>query len=267
LSDSSRSGNLTAMPAPVADPARVADTVQLPHGPTPVVWRRSARARRVSLRIDPRASAVIVTLPARSARSAGLRLLRENAGWVSTKLAALPPALAFADGACVPIGGAPHRIRHVAGARGGAWLESGEILVAGDPVFLPRRVRDLLQAEARRQLGALVRDVAAATGLKPTRLAIRDTSSRWGSCTADGTVMFSWRLVLAPRAVQHYVVVHELAHLRHMNHGPQFWALVASLAPEMRSCMAWLKAHGAGLMRAGSPPGQPAADEASAALE
>ena len=233
--------------------APIAETVHLPHGPTPVLWRRSARARRVSLRIDPRASAVIVTLPARAGRSQGLRLLQDNAGWVGTKLAALPPALVFAEGARIPIGSDVYSVRHVAGGRGGAWLDGAEILVAGDPAFLPRRVRDLLQAEAKRRLGALVREVAEPTGLKPARLAIRDTSSRWGSCTADGTVMFSWRLVLAPPSVQHYVVVHELAHLRHMNHGPHFWALVTALAPEMRGCIAWLKANGAGLMRAGSP--------------
>lgn len=228
-----------------------AETVQLPHGPTAVVWRRSTRARRVSLRIDPRATAVVVTLPPRAARAAGLRLLTDNAGWVGSKLAALPPALVFADGATVPVGGDLHHVRHVPAGKGGAWFEDGAIHVAGNPAFLPRRVSDLLRAEARRRLAALVAAVSGQTGLRPAKLAIRDTRSRWGSCTADGTVMFNWRLVMAPPAVQHYVVVHELAHLRHMNHGPQFWALVADGAPSMATSIAWLKRHGAGLMRAG----------------
>ena len=232
----------------------VAETLDLPHGPTRIVWRRSARARRVSLRIDPRATAVIVTLPTRAARSAGLRLLTDNAGWVGTKLAALPPPLLFHDGAAIPLGGAPHRIRHVPDGRGGAWLQGGEIHVSGNPAFLARRVVDLLRAEARRALAALSRDVAAQTGLHPAKLAIRDTRSRWGSCTADGTVMFNWRLVMAPADVQHYVVVHELAHLRHMNHGPAFWALVGQHAPQMPAAIAWLKRHGTGLMRAGAAP-------------
>ncbi len=231
----------------------VAETLDLPHGPTRIVWRRSARARRVSLRIDPRATAVIVTLPTRAARSAGLRLLTDNAGWVGTKLSALPPPLPFQDGAAVPLAGEPHRIRHVPEGRGGAWLEGGEIHVAGNPAFLARRVADLLRAEGGRRLAVLVRDVALQTGLRPAKLAIRDTRSRWGSCTADGTVMFNWRLVLAPADVQHYVVVHELAHLRHMNHGPAFWALVALHAPQMPVAIAWLKCHGVALMRAGTP--------------
>ena len=230
----------------------VAETVDLPHGPTPVLWRRSARARRVSLRIDPRAAAVIVTLPTRAARAAGLRLLTDNAGWVGSKLAALPPPLAFADGATIPVGGEPHCIRHVPEGRGGAWLAGAEIHVAGSPAFLPRRVTDLLRDEARRRLGALVRDVSAHTGLRPASLAIRDTRTRWGSCTAGGTIMFNWRLVMAPASVQHYVVVHELAHLRHMNHGPHFWSLVRSGAPDTDAAIAWLRHHGSTLMRAGN---------------
>ena len=235
----------------------VAETVELPHGPTPVVWRRSTRARRVSLRIDPRAATVVVTLPAKAARSAGLRLLTDNAGWVGSKLAALPPAMAFADGAAIPVGGELHRIRHRPDSHGGAWMEGGEIHVAGNPTFLARRVTDLLRAEARRRLAALVTDVADQTGLRPAKLAIRDTRSRWGSCTADGTVMFNWRLVMAPPSVQHYVVVHELAHLRHMNHGPQFWGLVASGARDMATSIAWLKRNGSALMRAGTPGAPP----------
>jgi predicted metal-dependent hydrolase len=229
----------------------VSETVELPHGPTPVLWRRSARARRVSLRIDPRASAVVVTLPARAARSAGLRLLTDHSDWVGSKLAALPPPLGFADGAAIPVCGYIHMVRHVPHGRGGAWIEAGEIHVAGDAAFMSRRVTDLLRAEARRSLSALVGLVSAQTGLRPSKLAIRDTKSRWGSCTADGTVMFNWRLVMAPESVQHYVVVHELAHLRHMNHGSAFWALVETHAPDMQAAIAWLKRNGVGLMRAG----------------
>ena len=190
--------------------------------------------------------------PGRRARP-GLRLLTDHATWVGTKLAALPPALAFVHGASIPIAGQPHRIRHRPGAIGGAWIEGREIHVSGDAAFLARRVTDLLRAEAGRRLGALAETVCAETKLRPGRIAIRDTRSRWGSCSPDGTVMFNWRLVMAPVAVQHYVVVHELAHLRHMNHGPQFWRLVEAHTPELAACMAWLKRHGAGLMRAGHP--------------
>lgn len=227
------------------------ETLALPQGPTRVQWRRSARARRVSLRIDAQGGGVIVTLPPRAARAAGMALLMDHAGWVAERLARLPGPLEIADGACVMLGGQPHRVRHVPGGRGGAWLEAGEIRVAGDVEFLPRRVRDLLRGEAARRLGALAAERAAATGLRPRRVVVKDTRTRWGSCTADGTLMFCWRLVMAPPEVQHYVVAHEVAHLRHMNHRAEFWALVEALTPHRRAAMRWLAAEGAGLLRVG----------------
>jgi len=227
------------------------EILSLPLGPAKVEWRRSARARRISLRIDPRGGAVVVTLPLRAGRRAGMALLMDHADWVVQRLAALPGAVAFADGAMVPLDGSPHRIRHVALARGGAWLADGEILVAGEPEFLPRRVADFLRAEARRRLSALVGAKAAEAGLKPKRVTVKDTRSRWGSCSADGTLSFSWRLVMAPPFVQDYVAAHELAHLRHMNHGPRFWALVGQLTRHKAAAIAWLTGQGAGLLRVG----------------
>ncbi len=227
------------------------ETVALPGGSARVEWRRSLRARRVSLRIDPRDGAVVVTLPPRAGRRAGMALLRAHAGWVSDRLAALPMAIVFADGASVPIGGTDHRICHVTDARGGAWLADGVLCVTGRPEFLSRRVSDFLRAEARRRLSVLVAKKTALAGLTASRLSIKDTKTRWGSCTADGALSFSWRLLMAPDFVQDYVAAHEVAHLRHMNHGPQFWSLVDALTPHARQAIPWLNAEGASLLRIG----------------
>ncbi len=231
--------------------ATVVETFELAQGPTQVQWRRSARARRISLRIDPRNSYVIVTLPMRAGRAAGMTLLANHAAWVADRLAALPRPISFADGASVPIAGVPHRIRHMPGERGGAWLAGGEICVAGEAAFLPRRVADLLRREARQRLGALAAAKAEMARVRPSRVTVKDTSSRWGSCAPDGTVMFSWRLVMAPVFVQDYVAAHEVAHLRHMNHGKRFWALVSELTPHADAGIAWLRREGAGLLRMG----------------
>jgi predicted metal-dependent hydrolase len=91
----------------------------------------------------------------------------------------------------------------------------------------------------------------AQAGVSARRVTVKDTRSRWGSCAPDGTVMFCWRLVMAPDLVQDYVVAHEVAHLRHMNHGPRFWALVAELTEHRERAVAWLGLYGAGLLRAG----------------
>jgi len=227
------------------------ETVTLPGGSARVEWRRSLRAHRVSLRIDPRCGAVVVTLPPRAGRRAGLALLTTHAAWVSDRLAALPAAVAFVDGASVPIGGVCHRIQHEPDAKAGVWLADGVLHVSGEVEFLARRVGDFLRAEARRRLSAMVAQKAAQAGLTVRRLTIKDTRTRWGSCTADGALAFSWRLLMAPDFVQDYVAAHEVAHLRHMNHGPRFWALVNQLTPYTREAIPWLHNEGATLLRVG----------------
>ncbi len=229
----------------------LSEMLALPFGMTRVEWRRSSRARRVSLRIDPMGGGVVVTLPARASRKTGMALLMTHADWVANRLAALPDAVTFTDGAMVPICGVPNRIRHMPSARGGAFLLDQELHVTGRAEFLPRRVGDFLRQEARRRLGALVATKATLIGITPRRLAIKDTTSRWGSCAPDRSLSLSWRLVMAPPFVQDYVVAHEVAHLRHMNHGRLFWALVDELTPHTRAAIPWLRAEGARLLRIG----------------
>jgi len=227
------------------------ETLTLPRGSARVEWRRSARARRVSLRIDPRGGSVVVTLPPRAGRNAGMALLMSHADWVSDRLAALPEHVVFADGAMVPICGVPHRIRHVPQHRGAAWILDGELFVTGAPEFLRRRVMDFLRAEAGRRLSALVAQKAAMLQHQPRRLVVKDTQSRWGSCAPDGSLAFSWRLVMAPEFVQDYVAAHEVTHLKHMNHGKRFWAQVDLLTPHTAAAIPWLRREGARLLRIG----------------
>lgn len=231
--------------------AMLPDMIELPQGPAPIVWRRSARARRISLRIDPKAGGIIVTLPTRAAIADARKLLLSHQGWVADRLGRLPRPVVLQDGATVPIGGRDHVIRHQPGARGAAWIEADTLHVSGRPEFLARRVTDFLRAEAKRRLARLAVQKAAAAGLTAKRVVVKDTSSRWGSCAADGTLMFCWRLVMAPPEVQDYVVGHEVAHLRHMDHSRAFWALAAQLTPHKRAAEHWLATHGAGLMRVG----------------
>ncbi|MGH7085639.1 MAG: M48 family metallopeptidase [Acetobacteraceae bacterium] len=227
------------------------ETLRLAGGDARVLWRHNKRARRVSLRIEPKAGLVVVTLPPRAGRRAGLALLTEHAGWVAARLAALPGVVPFAAGARIPLAGVDHLIRHLPEGRGGAWLEPGAICVSGKAEFLARRVRDLLCLEAARRLSALAGEKAEWLGLKPRRVRIRDTRSRWGSCGADGSLAFSWRLVMAPAFVQDYVAAHEVAHLRHMNHGQHFWALVRTLSPHTDAAIGWLHTQGTRLVRIG----------------
>jgi predicted metal-dependent hydrolase len=227
------------------------EMLALPSGFARVEWRRNSRARRVSLRIDPSGGSVVVTLPTRATRKAGMALLMGHADWVSDRLAALPEAIPFIDGAMVPICGVPHRIRHAPAARGGAFLLDQELHVTGAPEFLARRVRDFLRREALHRLSALTMAKSGLIGVTPKRVSVKDTTSRWGSCAPDKALALSWRLLMAPAFVQDYVVAHEVAHLRHMNHGPKFWSLVDQLTPHTKIAIPWLRAEGARLLRIG----------------
>ena len=217
----------------------------------PVRWCRSARARRVSLRIDARAGEVVVTLPMRAARRAGMALLTTHAAWVMQRLSALSPAVELSAGAEVPIGGRPHLVRHDPAARGGAFLEGETIVVTGQQEFLARRVKDFLRAEAKRRITILAEGHAATLGVRVRAVRLKDTQSRWGSCAPDGTLAFSWRLVMSPDWVLDYVVAHEVAHLRELNHSPRFWAHVEALTRHREAAQDWLRDNGPGLLRVG----------------
>ncbi len=222
----------------------------LPARPVPVRWRRTARARRVSLRVDPVAGEAVLTLPARAARARGLELLEQHAAWVLRQVERLAPPLAFAPGAEVPLGGEPHVIRHDPALRLSR-IEAGALVVGGDAQGVARRVERLLRAEALRRIAARVAEHAQALGVRPAAVRLKDTRTRWGSCAPDRTLAFTWRLVMAPAWVLDYVVAHELAHLREMNHSDRFWALCESRTPHRAAATAWLKRHGPGLLRAG----------------
>jgi predicted metal-dependent hydrolase len=119
--------------------------------------------------------------------------------------------------------------------------------VSGLPEHLPRRLAAFLKKEAQKDLEPLVTRHADRIGRPVKSLTLKDTRSRWGSCSFDGRLSFSWRIVMAPPLVIDYLAAHEVAHLKEMNHGPGFWALCRSLCPETEAAKAWLKCHGSAL--------------------
>jgi hypothetical protein len=217
----------------------------------PLVVSRNSRARRITLRLDGLSGDVRLVLPKRTALREGLDFAAQKADWLLAQLDALPARVPFADGAVIPLLGQDHVIRHVAGARRGVWRSDGEIFVSGFAEHVPRRVADFLKTEARAAIGPRARAKAEAIDRRVTRLTIRHMTSRWGSCGSDGALCFCWRLVLAPEPVFDYVIAHEVAHLRYMNHGPRFWKLVARLTPELDGARRWLKKNGDSLLAYG----------------
>jgi hypothetical protein len=218
----------------------------------PVAIRVSPRARRLLLRMDASARRFDLVLPQGLPPETALRFLDAQRGWIAARLDALPSAVPFAEGAVVPVIGVPHRIRREDDpAAPMVAIVDGEIRVRGGPEPVARRVRDHLARLAARELACRARRHAAAIGMKVTRITVRDTKSRWGSCSAAGSLSFSWRLIMAPEPVLDYVVAHEVAHLVEMNHGPRFWKLVRALVADPDAQRAWLKRHRAELLSYG----------------
>ena len=217
----------------------------------PLAIRVSLRARRVGLRIDAARRRVELVLPRGVPAELGLAFLRDKRRWIVARLEALPRPVPFIEGAVVPVLGAPHRIRRWFAAAPPVTIADGEIRVRGDPAHLARRVRDHLGVLAHDELARRARPLAAQIGHKIARISVRDTRSRWGSCSSGGNLSFSWRLIFAPEAVVAYVVAHEVAHLAEMNHGPAFWRLVERLSPGNAASRAWLDRHRARLLSYG----------------
>ena len=227
--------------------------IKLCAGEIPVRVRVSPRARRLALRIDAQAEAVELVLPRRTSAQRAMAFIEENRGWLDKRITALPPRTVLADGETVPILDRPYRISRVDQARDRqhVWIEGGAIHVAAPPDQLGRRLIDFLKESARAEFHSRAAALAARIGREVGRITVRDTTTRWGSCSADGKLAFSWRLIMAPDAVLEYVVAHEVAHLCEMNHGPRFWKLVERLAPGVDRQRHWLNRHRARLLRIG----------------
>lgn len=225
----------------------------------PIEVRRHPAARRLTLRVSKTKRAVIVTVPEACRMEDAGRFLKSNLDWVRDRLGRVPAPVPFADGARIPLRGAAHRVVFEGPVRGKpvVWMEPGTrglptLNVAGRVEYAPRRLRDWLVEQARADLDACVSLHARRLGTKARSITLRDQTSRWGSCTADGLLSFSWRLILAPSHVLDYVAAHEVAHLLEMNHGPRFWKHVGRCMPRLEEAKRWLRNHGPDLHRYGA---------------
>jgi predicted metal-dependent hydrolase len=212
-----------------------------------VMVRRSRRARRLILRVGPRDELAELVLPRRVTLAEGREFVESRTKWLKARLEERPYRVPFVDGATLPLLGVPCRLRRLADERGRVRRQGDEIVVPGGAPDMARRLEAWLKREARREIVARAQAAAARLGVTVGRVQLRDPSSQWASCSARGTLSFSWRLILAPEEVLDYVVAHEVAHLEEMNHSGKFWRLVKRLCPHSEDSRAWLREHGAGL--------------------
>lgn len=230
------------------DQAAINDTaVTLDDPEISVRLRVSARARRFTLRLEPSGEGAVLTLPPGVAIAQARMFLMRQSDWLARALARHPGRVVVGDGTRLPVAGDEVEIAVVDGPRRAPRLADGRLIVPGPgahdlPVgpriaaFLKARARDALVPAARRYAGMLGRQAVA--------VSLRDTRSRWGSCSARGRLSFSWRLAMAPPEVLDYVAGHEAAHLVEMSHATRYWEVVEQILPDYRRHRAWLKREG-----------------------
>ncbi len=214
----------------------------------PVVLRRNAQARRMTMRLAPDGSEVRITLPQWGRTAEALEFAKKRQGWLAGQLAAVPQAASLGADGLLPYRGDQLPICHNPAAPRRVRLNEGELHIGGPAEALQQRLRRWLEGEARRLLSEdLAFYCARATQTAP-RLMLSNAQRRWGSCARDGTIRINWRLIMAPDMVRRSVVAHEVAHLVHFDHSPAFHAMLGELFEhDIRAANRWLKREGRGL--------------------
>ena len=217
--------------------------------------RYSQRARKMSLKLDPHSATVILTIPNKGNPIRAIEFVQAHKSWILDKVSALPEPVAFTEGATVPLLGCEHTIKIIKHNKKRTIidLEDGVVLVQTNLNDPASRIKRWLKEYAREQLSVLAYEKTKilGSGHDIQSVSIRDTKSRWGSCSDDGKLSFSWRLIFAPISAFDYVVAHEVAHLVHMNHSKKFWSLCESLSSNYSEGRDWMDKHGNSLMRFG----------------
>ena len=210
--------------------------------PLDITLRRSARARRFSLRVSALDGRVTLSIPQRAREAEAMEFAHQHEDWLRAALARQGGVATIGFGTTLPIEG---RDVVLAPAAGRVVQRLGDsLLLPGAEAQVAVRAAAYLRALARDRLAEASDHYAGLLGRKVTRLTLRDTRSRWGSCSHTGALMYSWRLIMAPPSVLRYVAAHECAHLVEMNHSADFWAVVARLYPHWQKERAWLHANG-----------------------
>jgi predicted metal-dependent hydrolase len=217
--------------------------------PVEVHLKRSARARRFSLRVSRLDGKVTLSMPLRAREGEALAFLKGQEGWLRDTLQAMPGAARrpVGLGSVIPVEG--RDLLMSPGSGRGVRVEGDRLLIPGDPATAGPRVAAWLKVLARDRLARASTRYAGLLGRNYSALALRDTRSRWGSCSPDGRLMYSWRLIMAPPAVLSYVAAHEVAHLVELNHSPAYWAVVDRIYPGWQAQRAWLHDQGQSLHR------------------
>ncbi|WP_336944639.1 SprT family zinc-dependent metalloprotease [Asaia sp. BMEF1] len=217
----------------------------------PILWRRSARTRRLSLRIDPVLRQVIVTCPLSLSSKRAQDFVASHSAWIDEKLALLPARLRLVPEQQITLNDQAITLHHAPDQRRPALLEKGRLTIGGPLERFEARALVFMKHQSGVTLPAQLSLHAVTMGCTPTSIVCSNARTRWGSCARTGRIMLNWRLALMPKSVRDYVMIHELAHLTHFDHSRAFWHHVERFHPDRREAQNWLKDYGAGLLALG----------------
>ena len=240
----------------LSDPKGGDPVVDIEGEAVPVRIRRNPRAKRISMRADAIKREIRITMPTYAPTKAAMDFVQQKRNWIALRLHSAPPIAALKAGETVAFEGEPHLIvwsdtatRTVKLVEG---TEGRELHLGGPEDKVEARILRWLKTQARDIFADEIAHYCRKAGEQTPALSLGDPRSRWGSCSSRGTISLSWRLVMAPAHVRRSVIAHEVAHMRHMDHSPAFYAWLDELFEgDRKTADRWLKRHGAGLQRVG----------------
>lgn len=205
----------------------------------------SSRSRRLSLRIDKKDRMAVLTIPKYCSKKKAVSFVESHQDWVLNNLQKIPELKNFQNNDTISLFGQKYTIEHTE-IRGNTHLDKKNhiLYVSGGIEFLHRRVKDFIKKLALEEFTKRSEAVADKIGKKVHNVCIKDTKSRWASCSTLNNINYSWRLALAPEFVIRYIVAHEVSHLKHQDHSAYFWALVDFLEEDAEKGRDWLTENG-----------------------
>ena len=222
--------------------------ILLPSGTrTFVETKINDRTKRISLRIDPSRNTAVLTHPRETSTSIIKNFIQNHLNWLSDKLSQIPNRVEFCDGAVLPILGEHYVIRHCPENFGNVWIQLNEsnlpmdLCVSGMSEHIPRRIKDWIKIKAREEMRTRSQNYAKILDRNINKVTVKDTKSRWGSCSSKGEINYNWKIIMAPDKIIDYLIVHELCHMIHFNHSKQFWSKVQEYISDYKERRLWLK--------------------------
>ena len=227
-------------------------TKKAPTFPEYIEIKNNPRAKRISLRLNAKTGKFDLTLPQYANLHTAYKFVESQKQWIDQHLNALPAPIHIKDGTTIPILGTNRKLhitKNPTSARTQIELTNHALIMHTHLESPEKRLEKFLKTIGKESFTQLAQEKAKAINKTITSITLRDPKSRWGSCSEDGKIMLSWRLILAPHAAMDYVIAHEIAHLTHMNHSKAFWTLCRELSHDFLEGSHWMQEHGNSLLR------------------